>query len=70
MKVQRFKVVILDESHYIKNGKAKRTKICVPMLKVQLPEGYAYRCELSAHLISGRETGDTVVGHTGSVTPE
>jgi len=28
-----FQVAIADESHYIKNRKAKRTKICLPLLK-------------------------------------
>ena len=31
--LQGFRVIIADESHYIKNRKAKRTKVCVPLFK-------------------------------------
>ena len=30
---RQFKVAIADESHYLKNRKAKRTKTCLPILK-------------------------------------
>jgi SWI/SNF-related matrix-associated actin-dependent regulator 1 of chromatin subfamily A len=30
---KKFKVVIADESHYIKNQEAKRTKALVPILR-------------------------------------
>ena len=31
--LQGFRIVIADESHYLKNRKAKRTKVCLPLLK-------------------------------------